>query len=98
MDNNNTNKVNYKDFIRAVASHTNYAQRNIKEVMEAMEEVALGYLKEKRPVKILPSITLSITERGARTGKDPNTKEEIVIPARNTIHTKFAPSFRDQVQ
>lgn len=91
-------KINNATFIKAVAKRTGYAQHNIKEVMESIEEELIAILKTGDSVKALPSITFEIGSTSSRTGFNPITKERITIPASTHPRAKFTASFKDAVK
>lgn len=82
-------RMNKTDFIGAVAEKAGLSKGDAKKAVDAFMETIAEQLKAGDKVTLLGFGTFSVTEKAARTGRNPRTKEEIVIPARKT--PKFKP-------
>ena len=79
-----------KDIIAAVAEHTALSKVNVESVLDSFVELIQESLTEKIELAYPGLGKFSVTERAARTGRNPATGEPVEIPA-NTV-PKFTPS------
>lgn len=91
-------KIGNNDFVREVAKNTGFSQKDIREVMQAMETAAIPYLKNGDAVKVLPSVLLDTTILPARKGRDPRNGNEIDIAASKMLKAKFSVSIKEAVK
>lgn len=91
-------KVNYSDFVKAVATSTGFTMKDIKEVLGAVENTALSLINTDVEVKVMPSVSLYVSDRAARVGRNPKTGESVQIPAKKFVKAKFSASFKKAVQ
>lgn len=91
-------KLNYPDFVKAVAKATGFTLKDIREVLGAVEKTAVTLVKEGSEVKILPSISVYTSDRAARVGRNPKTGESVQVPASKSVKAKFSASFKGAVQ
>ena len=90
-------KINFLNFVRDVAKYTGFPQKDIKEVIEAMDTVAMTHLKNGDAVRIMPSITVDTYERSARNSRNPMRNEAIFVPAKTYLRAKFSASAKEAV-
>ena len=58
--------MNKVELIKAVAEATNNTQKDIKVIMEAVQDVTYGALVEGDEVKLMDGVTLSVVHKDAR--------------------------------
>ena len=80
--------MNKTDLVNAIAA-TGLSKADSKQALDAVIDAISGALKEGDKVAILGFGTFAVTERPARTGINPATKEKIQIEAKKVI--KFKP-------
>ena len=80
--------INKPDLVNAIAA-TGLSKADSKQALDAVIDAISGALKEGDKVAILGFGTFAVTERPARTGINPATKEKIQIEAKKVI--KFKP-------
>ena len=80
--------MNKTDLVNAIAA-TGLSKADSKQALNAVIDAISGALKEGDKVAILGFGTFAVTERPARTGINPATKEKIQIEAKKVI--KFKP-------
>ena len=80
--------MNKTDLVNALAA-TGLSKADSKQALDAVIDAISGALKEGDKVAILGFGTFAVTERPARTGINPATKEKIQIEAKKVI--KFKP-------
>ncbi|MFN4131714.1 MAG: HU family DNA-binding protein [Caldimicrobium sp.] len=73
------------DVIDEVAKRTEVSKKVVSKVVDAIFEVLKDGLREEGEVKFIPYGIFKVIERNARKGKNPQTGEEITIPAKKVI-------------
>ena len=79
--------LNKTDLVNAIAA-TGLSKADSKQALDAVIDAISGALKEGDKVAILGFGTFAVTERPARTGINPATKEKIQIEAKKVIKFK----------
>lgn len=82
--------MNKAQLIDAIASKTTLSKKEAAGVLESITGTIKGSLKRGEKVSIPGFGTFGITDRKARTGRNPRTGQSIEIKARKVI--KFKPS------
>ncbi len=82
--------MNKAQLIDAIASKTTLSKKETAGVLETITGTIKGSLKRGEKVSIPGFGTFGITDRKARTGRNPRTGQSIEIKARKVI--KFKPS------
>ncbi|NLB51118.1 MAG: HU family DNA-binding protein [Clostridiaceae bacterium] len=80
--------MNKTDLINAVAAKTELSKKDSEKAVSAVFDVITEQLAEGEKVVLVGFGTFEVRHRAARKGRNPSTKEEILIPA-----TK-APAFK----
>ncbi|MDE6113846.1 HU family DNA-binding protein [Barnesiella sp. WM24] len=81
--------MNKTDLVNAIAEKANLTKVDAKNALDACLEAITGALENNDKVALIGFGTFSVTEKAARTGINPRTKETIDIPARKVV--KFKP-------
>ena len=79
--------MNKTDLVNAIAA-TGLSKADSKQALDAVIDAISGALKEGDKVAILGFGTFAVTERPARTGINPATKEKLQIEAKTVIPFK----------
>ena len=87
--------MNKVELIRAVAEKTGNTQKDIKAIMETVQEVTYNTLVAGDEVKLMDGITLSVVHKDARTARNPRTGESVVVDAKNAVRCKFGKTIKD---
>ena len=66
--------------------------------LETVLEVITEALSNREKVQLVGFGTFSVKERASRVGRNPQTKEEIQIPARDVPHFKAGQKLKDAVK
>ncbi|MBR1886450.1 MAG: HU family DNA-binding protein [Schwartzia sp.] len=85
------------DFIKETAAQAGVSQKDAQAVVAAAIEVIKGSLKKGDTVPFLGFGTFKISDRAARTGRNPQTGEEIKIAAAKLPTFKASPAFKEFV-
>lgn len=80
--------MNKTELIAKVAEVAGLSKVDSKKAIEAAIEAVKASLKAGEKVQIPGIITMDVTERGERTGKNPRTGETFAIPAKKVIKIK----------
>lgn len=89
--------MNKVEMIKAIAERTGFTQKDVKVVMEAMQDVTFATVAHEE-VKLMDGVTLTVAERAARTGRNPQTGETLEIPAKVTPKCKFGKAIKDVIE
>ena len=73
--------MNKAELVAAMAAKTGETKKSAEEFISAFFEVVTSELKKGEKVQVVGFGTFEIRERAARKGRNPQTKEEIRIPA-----------------
>lgn len=83
------------DYIREVSKKANVAQRVVKKMLDAMQEVLYEELKKGEEVKIFDSISILAKDVPERTARNPQTGELIVVPRHFAPKAKFGQNIKN---
>lgn len=90
--------IKLADLIESIASKSGQTQATVKAVLLAEQEVVGHELARGNEVPAINgAVKLSVSERAARTGRNPRTGEEIPIPAKKVVKVKIAKKLQDVV-
>lgn len=81
------------DIVAKIAEATEVSNRKAAEMVEAYESAITNALKEGDTYRINNLGTLKPVVRAARTGRNPQTGEEISIPEKKTVKLSVSKSY-----
>lgn len=90
--------MNKTDLIDKLADHTGLSKVDAKRAIEAFTAIVMDSLAEEEEVVLVGFGTFSVSKRGARKGRNPQTGKEINIPARKVPKFKVGKAFKDVVR
>ena len=90
-------EITKKDVVNLVKAKTDLSVKTTSEVVDALLEVITDALADGDSVRFTGFGTFSVTERAARTGKNPRTGEVIEIAASKSVSFKAGKSLKDKV-
>ena len=79
-----------KEFVEKYAEKTGMTKKDSAAAVDAFFEVMSDALKSDDKVVFPGVFKAEVTERAARTGRNPQTGEEVVIPAKKAVKAKFS--------
>ena len=82
--------MNKTELVNAIAEKAQLTKVQAKAALEAALEAVAEDLAKGEKVALIGFCTLSVVEKGERTGINPATKAKIVIPAKKVIKVKFS--------
>lgn len=86
------------DLVSAVAEKAGVTKKDAGAVLDALIEEIIGAVKKGDRVQLVGFGTFELRERAARTGLNPQTKEQIAIPASKAPAFKAGKAFKDAVK
>ena len=86
------------ELIEKIAAGAELSKADSKKAVDAAIEAIKGALAGGDTVSIVGFGTFSVTERGAREGINPRTKEKIQIAAKKTVKFKAGAGLADAVE
>ena len=90
--------MNKAELVAAIAEKTSLTKKDADAAVQAFIEVVAEELKKEEKVAIMGFGTFEVSERKARTGVDPRTKEPIEIAASKSPKFKAGKTLRDAVR
>lgn len=90
--------MNKTEFINAVSVKSGLSKVDAKKAVDAFVETVSEELESGGKVALLGFGSFSITEKSARKGVNPKTKEPIDIPARKSVKFKAGSELADAVK
>ncbi len=89
--------MNKAQLIDAMAAKSGQTKADAKKALDAFTEATTDALKGGDRVALIGFGTFSVAERGARTGRNPQTGKEIKIPAKKVVKFKAGADLSDSV-
>ncbi|MBT3207063.1 MAG: HU family DNA-binding protein [Bacteroidetes bacterium] len=89
--------MNKSELISAMAEGTGLTKVDSKKAVEAFVGIVSNELQGGGKVALVGFGTFSISERQARTGRNPQTGKEIEIPAKKVVKFKAGSELSDSV-
>ena len=89
--------MNKTELIAAVAEKAGLTKKDVEKAVAALLETVKGEVAKKGKVQLIGFGTFEVTERAARTGKNPQTGKEIKIAACKAPKFKAGKALKDAV-
>jgi len=89
--------LNKTDLISEVATRTGMTKKDVEKVVNAFFSTIEGTLKSGDKVQLIGFGTFEVRDRQARKGRNPQTGEEISIPAARVPAFKAGKALKDAV-
>ena len=89
--------MNKADLIAAIAAKTGDTKKGAEATVNAFVEVVSGALVKGEKVQLVGFGSFEVRKRAARKGRNPQTKQEIKIPASKTPVFKAGKALKDLV-
>ena len=90
--------MNKTDLIAAVAEKAGLAKTDTKKALEAFVATVSEELAKGEKIALIGFGTFSVSEKSARTGINPATKQTITIPAKIVLKFKAGAELADKVK
>ena len=85
------------ELVSVVAEKAGLTKVDADRAVKALLETVTACLKEGDSLSLVGFGTFSVSQRAARTGKNPRTGDKIAIPAANTPRFKAGKALKDAV-
>lgn len=89
--------MNKAELITAVAEKADLTKRDVETVVNAITEVIEEALTKGEKVSLVGFGTFEVRDRAARMGRNPQTKQEIKIPATRVPAFRAGKSLKDRI-
>ncbi len=89
--------MNKAELIAAIAAKTGATKKSAEEALNAFVDVVTDALKKGDKVQLVGFGSFEVIKRAARKGRNPQTKEEIKIPASKAPKFKAGKALKDIV-
>lgn len=89
--------MNKAELINAIADETGLSKKDTEATINSFVNVVSNALENKNKVQLIGFGTFETRERAARTGRNPQTNEEIKIPASTTPAFKAGKALKERV-
>ena len=87
--------MNKTELIAAIAEKTELSKKDAEKVVKAFTDVVVEELKKGEKIQLVGFGTFEVSERAARTGRNPQTGAEMNIPASKSPKFKAGKAFKD---
>lgn len=81
------------ELVKVVAGKTGFTQKDVKAVMEAVQEVVFETLKDDE-IKLMDGVTLSAVYKEATTARNPMDGSVVNVPAKYAPKCKFGAAIK----
>ncbi|HIU67035.1 MAG TPA: HU family DNA-binding protein [Candidatus Caccomorpha excrementavium] len=89
--------MNKTDLINAIAEKTELSKKDSEKVLKAFIDVVTEELQKGEKVQLVGFGTFEVSERPARVGRNPQTKEQMTIEASKAPKFKAGKALKDAV-
>ena len=89
--------MNKADLVSAMAEQTGLSKKDSEAALNSFINIVSEELENNEKVQLVGFGTFEVRERAARTGRNPQTKEEIKIPASKAPAFKAGKALKDRV-
>ncbi len=90
--------MNKAELVEAIAKLISQTKADTERTLDAFIDVVSKNIKKKEGVKLVGFGTFAVTNRKARVGRNPQTGEEIQIPARRVPVFRPGKELKDNVR
>ena len=90
--------MNKTELVAAIADKTGLSKKDSEAAVKAFVDVVSGALKDGDKIQLVGFGTFEVSERSARTGRNPQTGAEIKIAASRTPRFKAGKALKDLVK
>ena len=90
--------MNKAELVEAISKVTGATKADTERTLDAFVDVVSKNIKKKDGVKLVGFGTFAVSHRKARVGRNPQTGEEIQIPARKVPVFRPGKELREQVR
>jgi len=89
--------MNKVELVAEIAKKAGISQKDAAAALKAFTDTVEAQLKKGKKVQLVGFGTFEVSKRAARTGRNPQTGEEMKIPASKTPKFKAGKAFKDML-
>lgn len=89
--------MNKAELVAAIADRTGLSKKDAEAALKAFTDVVAEELKKGEKIQLVGFGTFEVTERAARTGRNPQSGEEMNIPASKAPKFKAGKALKDLI-
>lgn len=89
--------MNKVELIREVANKTGFTQKDVKFILQGIQDAVFDNMRGEEGVKVFDGVTLEAVYKEAHDGRNPKTGEAISVPAKYVPHVKFGRAIKEAV-
>ena len=89
--------MNKTELVAAMASKADLSKKDAEAALKAFTDVVAEELKKGEKIQLVGFGTFEVSERAARTGRNPQTGAEMNIPASKAPKFKAGKALKDEV-
>jgi DNA-binding protein HU-beta len=89
--------MNKSEFVAAIAEKAEISKKDAEAAVKAFTDVVAEELKKGEKIQLVGFGTFEVSERAERIGRNPQTKEEIKIPASKAPKFKAGKALKDSL-
>ena len=89
--------MNKAELVSAIADKAELSKKDAEAALKAFTDVVTEELQKGEKIQLLGFGTFEVSERAARTGRNPQTGEEMTIPASKAPKFKAGKALKDLV-
>ena len=89
--------MNKAELVAAVAEKAEISKKDAEAAVKAFTDVVAEELKKGEKIQLVGFGTFEVSERAARVGRNPQTKQEITIPASKAPKFKAGKALKDSL-
>ena len=89
--------MNKTELVAAIAERTELSKKDSEKVLKAFVDVVTEELTKGEKIQLVGFGTFEVSERAARTGRNPHTGAEINIPASKAPKFKAGKALKDMM-
>lgn len=90
--------MNKTDLVNNIAKETKFTKKETQQVVDLVFDNVKDSLSKGEKVQVIDFGTFEVRKRSARKGRNPQTGEEINIPAHNTPSFKAGKGLKDSIK
>lgn len=89
--------MNKTELVVAISEKAELSKKDAEKALSAFTDVVTEALEKGDKIQLVGFGTFEVRERSARTGRNPQTKESITIPASKAPVFKAGKAFKDSI-
>lgn len=89
--------MNKAELVAAMADKTGLSKKDAEKALKAFTDVVAEELKKGEKIQLVGFGTFEVSERAARTGRNPQTGKEMNIPASKAPKFKAGKALKDMI-